>query len=66
MDKEIRNAFRALMCHLSGERPVDMPRRRWVYNIYRGVRDLSLQETRGTDKSGWRGMVIAALGWCSQ
>lgn len=59
MGKE-ETSFRTWMFHLSGRRPVDRRRRRWVYNIKCSIRDLVLEGTltqRATGKVEWRGMI---------
>lgn len=43
--KEERTLFRALMGHLSGQRPKGGSRRRWLDYIERDVRDQGLEKT---------------------
>lgn len=56
LDGEKRTPFRALTCHLSGEKPVGGPRRLEVNNIEHDARDLG---TEGT----WTEVVIVRIGW---
>lgn len=46
--REYRTLFRALICTLSGKRPEDKTRGRWVHIIQRDPKDLGLWSMDGT------------------